>query len=79
MLQDTSLLDLGEPGSPTEANTPSPPPDNDMNFMNSQETNQSFSMFVNYGACDSQNSVQDQPAAPRDKRMQVRVRRIQVG
>ncbi|PSN68047.1 hypothetical protein BS50DRAFT_573024 [Corynespora cassiicola Philippines] len=32
--------------------------------MNSQETNQSFSMFVNYGACDSQNSVQDQPAAP---------------
>ncbi|KAJ4304668.1 hypothetical protein N0V90_000195 [Kalmusia sp. IMI 367209] len=55
------VVDLPVPGSPTERNTPTPEPDPSQDAQGSQS---SFSAFINYGACASQNSVQAPPSPP---------------
>lgn len=70
------------PGSPTERNTPTPEPDGLLEVANSQDTQaskESFSMFVNYGACESQNSDQPQPPAVEEKKSRVDLLRTRLG
>ncbi|KAF2001757.1 hypothetical protein P154DRAFT_562468 [Amniculicola lignicola CBS 123094] len=53
-------------GSPTEAATPTPEPEDDIQMgpQPSQETNKSFSEYLNFSACESQQSDHAPPAAP---------------
>ncbi|KAF2824715.1 hypothetical protein CC86DRAFT_295844 [Ophiobolus disseminans] len=52
---ENNPVNLADPGSPTERNTPSPEPEV---IQNSQKSNQSFSDFLNYELCASQKSEQ---------------------
>lgn len=53
------------PGSPTERNTPTPEPEIEQ-WPDTQGSQNSFSAFINYGACASQNSQQPprEPSPP---------------
>lgn len=65
-MQHDTAVDLPVAGSPTERNTPTPELEDVFEVGNSQDTQaskESFSSFINYGACASQNNER-QPAPP---------------
>ncbi|KAF2264927.1 hypothetical protein CC78DRAFT_616320 [Lojkania enalia] len=67
-------------GSPTEPNTPTPEVDDD--FPVSQESQQSFSMFVNYNACESQQSehpVVEAPPLVEEKKSRAELLKLRLG
>lgn len=81
--QETTTVDLFAPGSPTERDT-SLEPDNQPDIENSQDTQaskESFSAFINYGACASQPTDHSQPQPPLEeaKKSRAEILRARLG